>query len=739
MFLTIVAGLVLGLLALLLALVVAWAIAPRAVTRGIFRLTLLLFRVEVKGAEHLDSQGPAVYVSNHVSLFDGPLVLALVRRRLNVVVYTTWAKGLMLRAFGRAFDISPIDPQRPMSAKAMARRVSEGEACLIFPEGRITTTGAPMKIAGGAAWMVDTARADVIAIHIEGLERSKLAKAGNGWRKVWFPKVRVCVAPPQRLEIDPDLRGKLRRERATMALREITETLRYQALDRHNNIPEAVAEARAVHGSKAIAYEDVLGTTMSRGKLRLTSAMLVAMIGPHVKKDSNLGFLLPTAPGAVAVLNALWQLRVTPAILNHTVGVAAVKTTLGVVKADMILSSRTFVEKGRLTDFVAGLEAEGVRFLWLEDLKAGLTTGAKLGALFSLNRLPKDVTRDTPAAILFTSGTEGAPKGVVLSHGNILANISQIRARANVGPQDISCTALPVFHSFGLTAGLILPLVCGIRTGVHPSPLHYRIIPELAYSVQATLLFGTDTFLNGWARRADPSDFATLRAVVAGAEAVKESTRKIWAERFGVRVLEGYGATECSPVLSLNTPAEPDIGTVGRLLPAMEYRLVEMAGIDGSRLMVKGPNVMAGYILNDKPGVLQPPPEGWYDTGDAVTIDEKGLIRITGRIKRFAKVGGEMVSLQSVEILAQKLWPGATVAAISRPHPRTGEQVILCVTEPAADRPKLVQYARDNGVGSILLPAQVLVREKIPLLASGKIDYPALTRSFEEAEAAKPG
>ena len=719
------------LLGLIVALLIAWAIAPRAVTRGLFRLLLPLFRVEVKGAEHLNTTGPAVYVANHVSLLDGPLVLALVARRLNVVVYTTWAKGLLLRIFGRAFDVSPIDPQRPMSAKAMARRVAEGEACLIFPEGRITVTGAPMKISGGAAWMVDTARADVIAIHIEGLERSRFAKAGNGWRKVWFPKVRVVVSPPRPLEIDPELRGKRRRERATAALREIVEDLRLVAVNRHKNILVAVEEARKIHGGKSVAYEDVLGATMTRNTLRLGGVMVAEMLRPHLTPGSNVGFLLPTAPGAIAVLNGMWRLKVTPAILNHTVGAAAVKTTLGVVKADTILSSRVFVEKGRLGDFVAGLEAEGIRFLWVEDLRANFPLSSKLKALLKLRALPEDVTRDTPAAILFTSGTEGAPKGVVLSHGNILSNIAQIRARANVGPKDVSCSALPVFHSFGLTAGLILPLVCGIRTGVHPSPLHYRVIPELAYSVQATLLFGTDTFLNGWARRADPSDFASLRAVVAGAEAVKEGTRKIWSERFGVRVLEGYGATECAPVLSLNTPSEPDIGTVGRLLPGMEYRLEEMAGIDGARLIVRGPNVMAGYILADQPGVLQPPPGGWYDTGDAVTIDEGGLIRITGRIKRFAKVGGEMVSLQSVEMLGQKVWPNAIVAAISRPHPRTGEQVILCVTEPGAERAAVLAYARENGIGSILLPAQVRVMERIPLLASGKTDYPNLTRQIE--------
>lgn len=711
-------------------MITTWAIVPRAMTLTIMRCLLPLMRVEVVGREHLNTKGPTVYIANHTSLLDGPLLVSLIRRNLHILVYTLWAESLLLRAFKRAFNIAAIDPQRPMSAKGIARKISEGEACLIFPEGRITVTGAPMKINPGAAWLVDSSNADIVAIHIEGLEQSKFAREGTGWRRMWRPRIRVVVAPPTKLDVNPELRGKARREQVNAKLRDIIENLRFEALNHHQNLVHGMLDALDRHGKKRALYEDVLGQTMDYGKLRLGAGVLEQIFRGAFKSGETVGFLLPTAPAAMATLMGLWRAGVTPAILNHTVGAAAVLNNMKVIRSTKIISSRTFVEKGKLGDFVADLKKNGITFLWLEDERANMGLITKLRALLKMNKVPQGATRQTPAAVLFTSGTEGMPKGVVLTHGNILSNIAQIRARANLSPRDVSLSALPVFHSFGLTAGMVLPVICGIRTGLHPTPLHYRIIPELAYSMQATLLFGTDTFLNGWARRASPDDFASLRAVVAGAEAVKENTRKIWSERFGVRVLEGFGATECSPVLSLNTPSEPDLGTVGRLLPGMKMRLEEVPGITGKRLHVSGPNVMAGYMLSDAPGQIQPPPGGWYDTGDAVTVDDKGLIRIVGRIKRFAKVGGEMVSLQSVENLAQSIWPAAQNAAINVPHPKTGEQVILYTNQPDADRQALLAYGRSAGVGAILMPSQVIELDKIPLLASGKVDYPALGRIY---------
>jgi acyl-[acyl-carrier-protein]-phospholipid O-acyltransferase / long-chain-fatty-acid--[acyl-carrier-protein] ligase len=380
-----------------------------------------------------------------------------------------------------------------------------------------------------------------------------------------------------------------------------------------------------------------------------------------------------------------------------------------------------------------------VELIWLEDVREKLGIIDKLyGAIAlrfaaSLHRRLVISQRD-PAAVLFTSGSEGAPKAVVLSHSNLLANRRQIAARVDFSPADLALNALPMFHSFGLTGGFLLPLLSGVRVFLYPSPLHYRIVPEIAYATGATILFGTDTFLAGYARRANPYDFYALRYVFAGAERVREETREIWSEHFGKRILEGYGVTECSPVIAVNTPMHYRAGTVGRFLPLVEHRLEPIPGIaDGGRLMVRGPNVMAGYLRG---GNIEEPPDGWYDTGDIVTVDGEGFVAIIGRVKRFAKLGGEMVSLAAAERIAETAAPEIRHAVVTLPDPRRGEKLILVTEAHAFDRTRLLEAAHQLGLPEIAVPREVIEIDHMPLLGTGKTDYAAATRLAEEAIAA---
>jgi acyl-[acyl-carrier-protein]-phospholipid O-acyltransferase/long-chain-fatty-acid--[acyl-carrier-protein] ligase len=285
-----------------------------------------------------------------------------------------------------------------------------------------------------------------------------------------------------------------------------------------------------------------------------------------------------------------------------------------------------------------------------------------------------------------------------------------------------------MFHSFGLTVGFVLPLVSGVQIYLYPSPLHYRIVPEMVYGVNATIMFGTDTFLAGYARSAHAYDFRSLRYLLAGAEPVKETTRRTYMEKFGLRILEGYGVTETAPALALNTPMFNRFGTVGRLLPGMAARLEPVAGVtEGGRLYVRGPNVMIGYLRDEKPGVIERPPEGWHDTGDIVTIDADGFIAIKGRAKRFAKIGGEMISLAAVETMAADLWPEAVSGAATVPDPRKGERLILVTTKVDARRADFTAFARARGASEMMVPAEIVTVEKLPTLGTGKIDNIALT------------
>ena len=338
--------------------------------------------------------------------------------------------------------------------------------------------------------------------------------------------------------------------------------------------------------------------------------------------------------------------------------------------------------------------------------------------------------------MLFTSGSEGAPKGVALSHANLLANIAQIGTRFDLRLTDICFNPLPMFHAFGLTGGLLLGLISSMKVYLYPTPLHYREIPKAIDKAQATFLLGADTFLAHYARNAGEFDFRSLRYIIAGAEAVKAETRRLYMEKFGLAILEGYGVTEASPVIAVNAPAFNKVGTVGRLLPFVEPRLEPVPGIeDGGRLIVRGPNIMLGYYRADNPGEIEPPPGGWHDTGDIVAIDSEGFVAIKGRAKRFAKIAGETVSLASVEDLVADLWPDHVAAAIAAPDPKRGERVILATTKPGATRAEVQAWMKIKGASEIMHPSSIVVLDAIPLLGSGKTNYVALAKALRDSGA----
>jgi acyl-[acyl-carrier-protein]-phospholipid O-acyltransferase/long-chain-fatty-acid--[acyl-carrier-protein] ligase len=419
-------------------------------------------------------------------------------------------------------------------------------------------------------------------------------------------------------------------------------------------------------------------------------------------------------------------------MLNFSAGPVNVLAAMKAAQVKTVLTSKAFIEKGKLDKLMAAISADA-RVIYLEDVRASIGTADKIKGLLAGTAPRVARQANDPAVVLFTSGSEGTPKGVVLSHRNILANAAQALARVDANANDKVFNVLPVFHSFGLTGGMMMPMLAGIPIYMYPSPLHYRIVPELIYQTGATILFGTDTFLTGYARSAHAYDFRTLRLVIAGAEAVKDRTRQVFMERYGIRILEGYGVTETAPVLAMNTPMANRPGTVGRLSPLMESRLDPVPGIEeGGRLSVRGPNVMLGYLRAENPGVLEPLAEGWHDTGDIVAIDAAGFITIKGRAKRFAKIAGEMVSLSAVESIATTLWPQAASVAVSIPDQRKGERIVLLTTEKNAERSAMQVQAKAIGASELTVPAAIMVVDKVPLLGTGKTDYVTATTMARE-------
>lgn len=488
---------------------------------------------------------------------------------------------------------------------------------------------------------------------------------------------------------------------------------------------QAIVQSAEKYGTSKPILEDATGGSLSYKKLLIGVNVLAKKFKPNMQTGEAVGVLLPNAVGGTVTLLALQSLGCVPAMLNFSAGPSTLVSACHTAAVKIVLSSKAFIEKGGLHELVKAIEGAGLKIIWLEDVRESVGLLDKLSSLFTSKKALVETKPENPAVILFTSGSEGLPKGVVLSHANILANISQVGARIKFSrDKDRVFSALPVFHSLGLTGGMMLPLIYGVPLYLYPSPLHYKIIPKLVAKTKSTILFGTDTFLGGYARMAKDADFDSVRMVVAGAEPVKLETTQTWKSRFDVDVLEGFGMTEAAPVLAVNTIEERKPGSVGKLLPGIEAKLENVDGIDvGGKLIIKGPNLMLGYMLPDTPGVLQPRESEWHDTGDIVDIDDDGFVTIKGRVKRFAKIAGEMVSLTQIESLINPLAPDDDHAVVSIPDKRKGEKIVLVTTAVDLDKAMIRKAIKDKGHSELLTPAAIEVINSIPLLGSGKIDY----------------
>jgi acyl-[acyl-carrier-protein]-phospholipid O-acyltransferase/long-chain-fatty-acid--[acyl-carrier-protein] ligase len=492
----------------------------------------------------------------------------------------------------------------------------------------------------------------------------------------------------------------------------------------------ALLQASSRHGKGRIALEDPERKPITYGRLVLGALVLGRKLAAVTQAGERVGLLLPNVQGMAVTLFGLTAFGRVPALLNFTAGAKNLRAAGELAELKTIVTSRRFIDQAKLEDELEAL-GEGRQVIYLEDVRKQITSLDKaLAALRSLApglaHRAYEARPDEPAVVLFTSGTEGKPKGVVLSHANLVSNARQIFATAAgfLSERDIVMNPLPAFHSFGLTAGLLMPLLSGMKVVLYPSPLHYKQVPKLIGEMGCTFLFATDTFLQGYARAADPDDLKSVRYVVAGAERVKPDTRRMW-EPYGTTILEGYGCTECSPVLACNTPVATREGSVGRLLPDIEARLDPVEGItEGGRLCVRGPNIMAGYLSAEQPGLIVPPEGGWHDTGDIVTLDD-GFVVIKGRAKRFAKLGGEMISLAAVESMIAGLWPDQNHVVVALPDARKGEQLVLVTEKPDAERSALQIAAKEQGFPELWMPRAILVTNSIPVLGNGKIDYAA--------------
>ncbi|MDR2880514.1 MAG: bifunctional acyl-ACP--phospholipid O-acyltransferase/long-chain-fatty-acid--ACP ligase [Azoarcus sp.] len=719
----------------------------RAVVRVLWRgLARLFFRVQVRGMDEAltaanGQHSRLLVIANHESFLDGILLwLFLPIKKPVFVIHTEYVRRPLWRfCLNILTDYLSIDPGNPMAVKQIVRLLESGRPVVIFPEGRITLTGALMKVYEGPAFVAVKTGATILPVRLDGLSRSYFSKMSH-WQRKFFPPVTLTILPPTTLPNPEAPNGKIRRQKSGEAMRRLMQEMALAQPHQHT-LYGALCNAISIHGRRRRIVEDIKQKELTYQHLLKMALALGRLAGRITEPAERVGILLPNMTPTLALFFGLSAHGRVPAMLNYTAGVDGMQAACDAAQIRTLITSRAFIEQAKLADKLAAL-AGLERIVYLEELREEMTFRDKLWlmcwALWFPHQVEVGPNPEDAAVVLFTSGSEGKPKGVVLSHRAILANIAQIRAIIDISRGDRILNVLPIFHSFGLTGGTLLPLLTGASVFLYPSPLHYRVIPELAYDRACTVLFGTSTFLGNYARHAHPYDFYRLRYAVSGAEKLSPAVREQWFEKFGIRILEGYGATETAPVIAVNTPMAYRSGTVGQFLPGIKYRLHPVPGVEhGGLLHVHGPNVMSGYLKADNPGVLQTPASsegpGWYETGDIVEVDSDGFVRIVGRVKRFAKVAGEMVSLEAVEKLACSAAPGALHAASSRPDASKGEALVLFTTDARLHRATLLVAARRLGMSELAVPRKIVRVAELPMLGSGKTDYVTLKQMAQAA------
>jgi acyl-[acyl-carrier-protein]-phospholipid O-acyltransferase/long-chain-fatty-acid--[acyl-carrier-protein] ligase len=741
---------------IVLALGTAWALwlVPDSFMRFVLLLlAVTLYRLRVIGRGNLPAAGPALLTPNHVSFADGLFMIASVDRPIRFVVYADYFQRPLIGAILRTMKAIPIaatgGPRMILEAfREAGRALDNGELVCIFPEGQITRTGTTLPFQRGMERILKGRAVPVIPVQIDRATSSIFSPIH---RRRWPERiplpVTVSFGPPLPAQTPPFLVRQV-----IMELGE--EAWLHRKVDRRPLHRQFIRQARRHPGR--LAFVDGLTRPQSFFKALTRVIALSRVLGPRWRGQPHVGVLLPTSVAGILVnLSAALAGR-TVVNLNFTAGKAAMQSAARQSNLRTLVTSRAFHEKARLE------LPETLEIIWIEDLGSSIGFMDRVAAfalallapvrlLERLAGVERKTSVDDPIAIIFSSGSEGDPKGVVLSHFNIDANIEAIGQIFDHGPEDRILDVLPLFHSFGYLL-LWLGACRGVSLVCHPNPLEAGAVGGLSEKYRATILFATPTFLNLYSRRCAPAQFGSIRLVIAGAEKLPESIGRHFEETFGVRPLEGYGMTECSPVVAVNAPDfraagffQPGSrrGYVGHPLPGVAIRVVDPSTIGSQTVgdplpaetegmvLVKGPNVMQGYLGRDDltQAAMR---DGWYVTGDLGMLDADGFVRITGRLSRFSKIGGEMVPHGVVEDALNEAIgasePAFAVTAV--PDSRNGEQLAVLHTVGEEQVDDALARMRGKGLPNLFLPRRdhFLRVESLPWLGTGKLDLRALKR-----------
>ena len=717
----------------------------------IFLVSLLIsrrFKLEVVGFNNIPQTGGVLLLGNHISWLDWAIIQMTMPRRVRFVMDRAIYEKWYLKFFLDFFDVIPISARR---AKEAAQKVTEylnaGEVVCLFPEGTISRTGQLNEFKGGFELMAKDADAVIVPFYLRGMWGSEFSRSSTKFKEATKSKKRdVIVSFAKAMDISSS---------ASEVKQKVFE-LSFSSWERHTqsfvSMQEAWVDTAKRLGSE-FCMSDSKGGSFSYSKTLLSTILFSDFIKQN--RDQNIGILMPTTSAGAIVNMATLMAGKTVVNLNYTAPMSSLKASIEKADIKTIYTARQFITKLSAKGVDTDELLSGSNVIYLEDLKSKISKAKAITILLLVKILPtflikalfiKKVSNEEVAAILFSSGSEGEPKGVMLTHKNFMANIKQISDVLNMQNHDVLLASLPLFHAFGLTATTWLPLVEGIPMVCHPDPTDAVGIGKAVAKYNATIMFGTSTFLRLYAKnkKVHPLMFDSLRLIIAGAEKLNPEVREVFKTKFQKEIYEGYGVTESAPVASVNLPdvLETDTfsvqvgsknGSIGMPIPGTAFKIVDPnsldeleAGEDGL-ILIGGPQVMKGYLKDaTKTEEVMAEIDGarWYKTGDKGHIDTDGYLYIVDRYSRFAKLAGEMVSLGSIESHIQEFISNSDVEllAVNLPDAKKGEKVVLLING-YEEFTRLKKELVDAGMNQLTIPSEIFDVDSIPKLGTGKSDF----------------